>query len=201
MSEYLDGKRVECGDIDAAGCDRCGEGRIEWQQSHSEAAKEWQAVKRVMDELRDGCAICWMLGEAGTEEWREHRTLQCTRHTGMTGMQLDGFRRGIRDAGGSHSCRRCWVSQKYCATGEDIGNRCQWPNIVVPLARAAGEEDMGRQLIRECGYEGELGDDWKEYAAWLGKRHNSRVWGEYFSNAMVVTIRIIKFERQYNKAG
>jgi superfamily II DNA helicase RecQ len=190
MSGYLDGKRVVCNDIESAGCDRCGEGTREWQESQREASTEWQQVQEVMDEIREGCAVCWMLGEAGTEAWREHRTMQCTAYTGVTGLELDGFRRQIRDGGGSHSCRRCWVSQKYCATGEDIGNRCQWPNVVVPLARAAGELDEGARIIRECGYQGELGGSWNEYATWLGLRHRRRVWGEYFSNAMVVAIRI-----------
>jgi hypothetical protein len=30
MSRYLDGRRVICGDIEAAGCDRCGDGVIKW---------------------------------------------------------------------------------------------------------------------------------------------------------------------------
>jgi hypothetical protein len=48
-------------------------------------------------------------------------------------------------------------------------------------------------MIKGCGYEGELGGDWREYAEWLGKRHRERVWGEYFSNAMVVSISVIVF--------
>jgi hypothetical protein len=119
--------------------------------------------------------------------------LQCTAYLGVTGPEVDRFRREIRDAGGSHSCRRCWVSQKYCATREHTNNQCQWPNVVVPLARAAAEVEEGAQIVRRCGYRGELGGDWKEYAAWLGRRHNRRVWGEYFSNVMVVAIRIALF--------
>ena len=70
--------------------------------------------------------------------------------------------------------------------------------MVVPLARATVEEEKGQQIVRQCGYAGEFGGDWKEYAAWLGRRHRVRVWGEYFSNAMVVAIRVILFCKRYN---
>ncbi|KAF2462504.1 uncharacterized protein BDR25DRAFT_363940 [Lindgomyces ingoldianus] len=30
-------------------------------------------------------------------------------------------------------------------------------------------------IIRQCGYCGKLGGDWREYAAWLGKRHRYQV--------------------------
>jgi hypothetical protein len=49
--------------------------------------------------------------------------------------------------------------------------------------------------VRGCGYTGELGGDWKEYVGWLAKRHAVQVWGEYFSNAMVVAIRVLLFCR------
>ena len=201
MSSYVDGRRVECREVEAAGCDRCGEGLAEWQDEQTETSRAWEQVQGVMDEMREGCAVCWALAEAGTDGWQKHKTMQCTAHAGVTGMEVDGFRREIRDGGGSHSCRRCWVSQKYCATGEDVANRCQWPNIVVPLARAAGALEAGVEMIRACGYTGELGGDWKEYAVWLGKRHRVRVWGEYFSNVLVVAIRMMLFERAYNSTA
>jgi superfamily II DNA helicase RecQ len=197
MSGYLDGKQVSCNDVESAGCDRCGEGIREWQDSQVEASSGWQQVQELMDDIRAGCAVCCIAGEAGTEEWKKHKVLQCTAYPGMTGMEVDRFRQGIRDGGGTHSCRRCWVSQKYCATGEDVGNRCQWPNVVVPVARAAAEDEAGIDIIRQCGYKGELGGEWKEYAGWLGKRHNQRVWGEFFSNVMVVAIRVLLFCKEY----
>ncbi len=64
---------------------------------------------------------------------------------------------------------------------------------MVPLARAAAEVEGGVEIVRQCGYRGELGGEWKEYAGWLGKRHHQRVWGEFFSNVMVVAIRILLF--------
>jgi hypothetical protein len=50
-----------------------------------------------------------------------------------------------------NNCRRCWVSQKYCATGEGMDKRCQWPNVVVPLAYAARLRYM-RNLIQPSLY-------------------------------------------------
>ena len=124
MSGYLDGKRVECNDVETAGCDRCGEGARGWQDAQREASVEWQQVQEVLDEMREGCVVCAMLGEAGSEEWRRHKVVQCTAYPGVTGLEVDRFRREIRDAGGSHSCRQCWVSQKYCATRETTNNPC-----------------------------------------------------------------------------
>jgi len=67
---------------------------------------------------------------------------------------------------------------------------------VIPVVRAIASEAAGVELVRELGYTGELGGDWKEYAGWLAKRHAVRVWGEYFSNAMVVAIRVLLFCRR-----
>jgi hypothetical protein len=202
MSSYLDGKRVDCNDIDSAGCDRCGEGARGWQDAQQQASLEWQQVQEVFDEVREGCVVCWLIGKEALEtgEWQRHKVMQCTAYAGLTGVELDRFRRGMWDAGGSHSCRRCWVSQKHCATGEDTRKLCQWPNVVVPMARVtAAVQEGGVELVRRCGYEGELGGDWREYAGWLGKRHRVRVWGEYFSNAMVVAIRVALFCKKYRE--
>ena len=48
-------------DMDMALCDRCGEGVAEWQESQAEAASEWQIVRKVLDELADGCTACWVM--------------------------------------------------------------------------------------------------------------------------------------------
>lgn len=193
MSEYLDRMRVECKDIESAGCDRCGEGLVEWQAAQTQTSLGWQAVQRVMDELRDGCAVCWVMGDAEkaveADEWQKHRVLSCRAYSGLTGQELDDFRKGVRDSGDCHSCRRCWVSQKYCATREGVSKPCQWPNVIIPVARAALGIMEGIEVVRQCGFEGE---DYRAYAAWLGRRHKERVWGEFFSNAMVVAIRVIE---------
>jgi hypothetical protein len=59
---------------------------------------------------------------------------------------------------------------------------------VIPLAYAARLTRLGIQTIGEAGF-GETGDD--GYAAWLGKRHREEVWGQVFTNAMVVGIRLV----------
>lgn len=196
MSEYLDGKRVECGDVEAVGCDRCGEGASEWQECNSRAASEWEQVRGRMGELTGGCAVCWVLGGSvvavGSEYWRSHSVTGCRQYEGLRADRLDAFRRMVRYGPDSHSCTKCGVSQEYCATREDSRLRCQWPNVVLPVARAAVGVDHGIQIIRDSGFEGEIGGDYGEYARWLGKRHIRRVWGVFFSNAMVVAIRVIE---------
>lgn len=73
--------------------------------------------------------------------------------------------------------------------------------MVVPLARvAAREEGGGAQIVQQCSYAGELGRDWGEYARWLGQRHQGRVWGEQFSNAIVVAIRVALFCQRYQES-
>jgi superfamily II DNA helicase RecQ len=63
MSSYLDLQGVSCRDIEAAGCDRCGEGEEVWMEEHEGWAQEWAVVEEMFTELRDGCAICWLIGQ------------------------------------------------------------------------------------------------------------------------------------------
>jgi hypothetical protein len=198
MSGYLDGRMVKCSDIDSAGCDRCGEGLVEWQESHSRAAREWEQVRGVMDELADTCPICWVMGDAELAvtvgEAHLHPLGSCPRrYQGLSQGELDGFRQQIRYGIESHSCMKCGVSQKFCATGEETTKRCQWPNVLVPVVRAAVGFKEGIEIIRGVGYNGELSGGFKDYASWLGQKHIRRVWGEIFSNAMVVVIRVILY--------
>lgn len=93
-------------------------------ERQQQASSEWQVVREMLEVLRAGCTICAMLDKGGGKEWKSHRVMQCKAHQGVSGAEVDGFRRLIVDGGGGHSCRRCWVSQKYCATGEDVGNSC-----------------------------------------------------------------------------
>ena len=191
MSRYLDSTGMSCGDTESARCDRCGEGVSEWLEEQEGDGLAWERVQQKMNELRHGCAICWVLRrdvEGEEEKWREYITMQCSEYSGATAKDVDMFRRKVRDGGEIDSCRRCWVSQRYCATKEDVNNRCQWPNVVIPVVFAAIGFGDGVEVIRRCGYEGK---SIKEYSIWLGLRHRERVWGEYFSNAMVVAIRIL----------
>lgn len=195
MSEYLDGERVECGDIESVGCDRCGEGLVEWQEANSTWADEWEKVQMTMDELVEGCGVCGIVGDAlgpgEGDSWASHSSRKCKKYQGLSGDELEAFRRLIHYGKDSHSCTKCGISQVYCATRENIGNKCQWPNVLLPVVRTAVMLVEGIEIVRRAGYRGELGGDFQEYASWLGKRHGSRVWGEFFSNAMVVLIRVI----------
>jgi hypothetical protein len=48
--------------------------------------------------------------------------------------------------------------------------------------------EEGQRVVQRLGFRG---GDMEGYAKWLGTRHKERVWGEFFSNAMVVGIRVI----------
>jgi hypothetical protein len=82
-------------------------------------------VQELFDKLQRRCVACCLQGNlGGYSKWQKHKTMQCEAHAGITGLDLDQFQQGIHDWGGIHSCWRCWVSQKYCATGESMENRC-----------------------------------------------------------------------------
>jgi superfamily II DNA helicase RecQ len=57
MSRYLDGLGVSCGDVESAGCDRCGEGVREWLDEQEEEGTQWEQVQQGFDELRQGCLL------------------------------------------------------------------------------------------------------------------------------------------------
>ena len=192
MSSYLDAKGVGCRDIEAVGCDRCGEGEEAWLEEQQKWSQEWAVVEEAFTELREGCAICWVVGQefrtAEEEQWKGHKGMECTAWARGSGMQADQFRVKMRDRTVKNNCRRCWVSQRYCATGEGMDKRCQWPNVVVPVAFAARLTRNGIQAMGELGFT-EAGDE--AYAGWLGKRHRKEIWGQIFSNAMAMAIKVV----------
>ena len=87
---------------------------------------------------------------------------------------------------------RCGISQEFCVTGESVDQPCQWPNVVVPMVRAAMGNEGGLSILQQAGYTG-ASRDWEAYGRWLGRRHGQRVWGKRMSNAMVVVIRMILY--------
>jgi hypothetical protein len=192
MSSYLDERGQSCRQIGAAGCDRCGEGEEVWIEEQERWSQEWAVVEEAFTELREGCAICWLVGQefetATEEQWRGHKATQCTVWERASGMQTDEFRVKIRDRTVKDNCRRCWVSQRYCATGQGMDKQCQWPNVVVPLAFAARLTSKGIRVMGELGF-AETGDE--AYAGWLGKGHRSEIWGQVFSNAMAMAIKVV----------
>jgi superfamily II DNA helicase RecQ len=147
MSRYLDTNAVSCQDIESAGCNRCGEGVQKWVDEQESTGAEWNIVERMLDELRQGCAICCMLGEAGSEEWKRHKVMQCLGIEGVDGQQVDRFRQMMRDGGGTHSCRRCWVSQKYCRTGRT------GYTVGVPVAERSSTVGASGGRVRSRGYD------------------------------------------------
>ena len=195
ISGYLDGKRIECGDIEAVRCDRCGEGLAEWQEANTRWSKEWGWVQTVLSEVSAGYAVCWAMAEStvsvGPYFWTTHDVRDCRRYEGLTDGEMKRFRESIRYSTDTHSCMKCGISQAYCATGEDSGAKCQWSFVLTPIVRSAVGLVQGIELIREVGFTGPLDGDFTAYARWLGKRHGLRVWGQLFSNAMVVCIRMI----------
>lgn len=138
MSSYLDGVGVGCREIEAVCCDRCGEGEEVWLEEHEGWAGEWGVVEERFTELRGGCAMCWVVGQQfktkEEEQWKKHWVLECKAWKTASGVDADKFRKKILDGTVKNNCRRCWVSQKYCATGEGMENGCQWPNVVIRLA-------------------------------------------------------------------
>lgn len=94
MSAYLDGKEATCAEIDCAACDRCGEGLVDWRSSQGRDAEEQQQVRRLLDELADGCPVCWILD--GEEDSYLHSLLECRRFAGLGQVAYDEFRRLVR---------------------------------------------------------------------------------------------------------
>jgi superfamily II DNA helicase RecQ len=57
ISAYLDGKEATCADIDCAACDKYGEGLVDWRSSQGRDTEEQQQVRRLLNELADGCPV------------------------------------------------------------------------------------------------------------------------------------------------
>jgi len=200
MSRYLDGEEVTCTGMDCAACDRCGEGLVDWRRSQRKDAEEQQRVRGLLDELSDGCPVCWTLGARG-EDSHLHSSVGCRRVTGLGEVPCDEFRRKIRYEPSSHTCTKCGISQQLCATGKDGEARCQWSNVLIPVVRAAAETAGGLGVVREAGFEGEVGGDLGGYGKWLGQRHTRRKWGFLMSNAMVVLIEMVLYINDEGRQG
>lgn len=199
MSEYLDGKRVECGDMESAGCDRCGEGLAEWSETNRQREEAWERVRTTLDELKDGCGACWVMDEG--ETWSNHDGYGCRRYSRLSRRELDRFRGMIRYEVESHSCMLCGISQVHCATGTDRTAACQWPGVLIPVVRAGLELTEGISILQRVGYNGAVKEDLVEICQWLGRRHEGRVWGEVVSNAMAVMIEVMIYFGRGREVG
>jgi superfamily II DNA/RNA helicase len=182
MSCYLDGAETQCAE---AMCDLCGDNQAEWEDEQRQAARQWAVVRPMLDDLRDGCAVCWVLDDG------DHVRASCQREE-ITNAELDEFRKGIR-YDGPYACFKCGLEQRMCGRGDDSSAPCKWPNVLVPVVRAALADQECGPLIRQLGYKGKVSgrQGLAEYAVWLGKAHTRRLWGQLVSNGMAVMVRVI----------
>jgi len=212
MSLYLDNKEIECGgDTSMAKCDGCGEGLTALERSYVRAATERQVVEETLDELSDGCVVCFV--ESADEpdiDW-QHEKEQCLQQEqqeqqrgqnnndeggpGENRADLEKFRESIRFEARSHSCFKCGLSQRLCRTGQDSKETCQWPNVMTAMVKRTPLTRSGAAILHKIGFRGDLSDR-SEYARWLGLRHERRVWGELMSNATVLIIELIVWVRE-----
>jgi hypothetical protein len=213
ISRYLDGRAVDCGEVEgAAACDRCGDGRAEWQEQRRREGREWALVEATLNELADACAVCWLLtadgpgaqssdgddeSESDDESENEdymHARASCYRYVRLKDAALDQFRRGIRyDDGESYACWKCGIEQRLCGRGDDSAAPCRWPNVLVPVVRAAMDDSDYTRVVRRLGYTGGARgrNAMREYGAWLGKRYGRRLWGRVVSNGMAAMVAVM----------
>jgi hypothetical protein len=75
MSLYLDNKEIECrSDTNIARYDGCSKGLTALERSYVRAATERQLVKETLDELSDGCIVCFVESADKPEiDWQHER--------------------------------------------------------------------------------------------------------------------------------
>jgi superfamily II DNA helicase RecQ len=180
---FLDGRSAICAQIQAANCDLCGEGQSEWAAASREQAREEAKIREVLQELVDGCPVCWVYG---LPDWAEHAHADCnwcrTHDTALASEICESIRRTLlRWTPATHTCYKCGLSQHFCATGQETAEKCQWPGIVVPML----------VLIARCG--GKVLERFKVQGlektalfAWFTQKHGQRKWGAVVSNGMAV---------------
>jgi superfamily II DNA or RNA helicase len=214
MSLYLDNKEIECGnDTNMAKCDGCGEGLTALERSYVRAATERQLVEETLDELSDGCVVCFVESADEPEIDWQHERERCPQQEQRreqdnndeqgrreSGAEIEKFRESIRFEARSHSCFKCGLSQKLCRTGRDSKETCQWPNVIISMVRRTMSVRSGTAILDKVGFRGNHGD-WDAYARWLGLRHERRIWGELMSNATALMIELIVWIRERQTAG
>ncbi|KAG6157487.1 hypothetical protein E4U50_007512 [Claviceps purpurea] len=202
LGKYFDGDPAQdCISGDMVRCDRCRIGVSDWERSQQIKSGERSMVEDALDQIAIGCPVCWVTSALRVRNGSDHGWMHdgraCTRRETVnimvsTGGNLsmsedacDKFRKTVRYLDGGKMCHACGISQRMCRTGEDGKIRCQWPRIAPAIVRMATTNNVGRHIIREAGYMGDI-DDWKAYALWLGQPHRLRLWDELVSNSMMV---------------
>jgi superfamily II DNA helicase RecQ len=210
LGRYFDRKPAQdCVSGGMERCDRCCNGISDWARSEEERVSEREAVEEALDQMANGCPVCWVAAALGSDRGWMHDGRTCRQRERIpldTGDTLlldekacDQFRATIRYLDGSKTCHACGISQKMCHTRESGQGGCQWPRIAIPIVMLATSNTFGRNIIRQAGYEDEPGD-WAAYALWLGQPHRLRLWGELVSNSMVVIKDFLIYCKQELKA-
>jgi len=190
-----------------APCDRCGGGMIAaGTELVRQSELEKEMVEEALDEMKLGCAMCWMKSEA-KDSHLEHGGQECeSRELTVTDeadettiIDVDTFRKQIKYAKASKACRKCGINQRMCNTREDAKRKCQWPGIAVPVLMTAVRDPIGRNIIRKAGFEPkrvieEDKEGWKAYALWCGQARDRRIWGEVMSNSMWVVKEFLVYK-------
>jgi hypothetical protein len=209
LGRYFDGKPAEgCVSGEMERCDRCCSGVSDWARAEKETSQEREIVEDALDQMANGCPVCWVTAALGSGRGWMHDGKTCVhRQTtpadtgntlGTSEDACDRFRATIRYLEGAKTCHACGISQRRCRTGESGQGGCQWPRIAPAVLMLATTNTFGRNIVRKTGYAGEP-DDWKSYALWLGQPHRLRLWGELVSNSMVVIKDFLVYCRQEMK--
>jgi superfamily II DNA helicase RecQ len=184
LSMYLDGQSAMCAQIQAANCDVCGEGAPEWADALKKEAQEEAQIRQALNELVDGCPICWVMGNAN---WSNHIHAQCPwcaapEHKPYSLDVCEAVReQKLRWTTTTHTCYKCGLSQQFCATRQGMAEKCQWPGIMIPILVVVLLQ--GKPLLERLDYQG---GDMEETLRWFAQKHGRRKWGAVVNNAMVV---------------
>jgi hypothetical protein len=196
LGRYFDRKPAQdCVSGEMERCDRCCSGVSDWARSEKETSNERELVEDALDQMANGCPVCWVTSALGSGRAWLHDGKTCShRQTipndngdilNVSEDACDRFRATVRYLDGGKTCHACGISQKMCRTREIGQGGCQWPRIAPAILMLATTDTFGRNIIRQAGHPGELGD-WRGYALWLGQPHRLRLWGELVSNSMMV---------------
>ncbi|KAK0950983.1 hypothetical protein LTS01_025418, partial [Friedmanniomyces endolithicus] len=209
LGRYFDRKPApNCDSGELERCDRCCSGVSDWAPSERARAYEKDIVEEALDQMANGCPVCWVTSALGGghawlhdgRTYRRRRTV--TIDTGgdieMGEDVCNRFRATVLYLDGGKTCHACGISQKMCRTREAGRGGCQWPRIATAVVRLAMSNTIGRNIIRQAGYGGEM-NDWQSYALWLGQPHRLRLWGELASNSMLIIKEFLVYCKQEMK--
>ncbi len=135
LAEYFDeGEPVDCISGEMARCDRCGSGVTDWERSQRSVAEEREVILDTLDQVANGCTVCWVTAAiTGSGDWlhngricgrRERMTADDGERVDMSEQAYDRFREKVWHLEGSRTCFNCGISQKLYNTKEEGQGRC-----------------------------------------------------------------------------